>query len=116
MTKPDITLKRGQTFEILGQYGDFSVDGSFTPESIAAIAFSSQVRNSDGDLITTLTITKLEVPGDVDLIGKFKISALAGTENWPQEVLFFDIKTLFSGVTTYSDTYEIQVLPSVTHP
>jgi hypothetical protein len=105
-TATTLRIKQGAPFSVDGQYLE---DDGVTPKSLLGVEITSQIRDKKGALISTLTCTVLDEPA-----GKYRLSAPAGTLNWPVGTLYWDVKDTVNGVSKLSDTLMISVVQAIT--
>jgi hypothetical protein len=103
----DITLKQGETFNLLGQYTEN--DGT-TPKSLVGITLTSQIRDASYGLIVNLTVTILDAAG-----GTYSITSPTNTLTWKAGTHLWDIKEEKAGVIICTTTSHIVVEKAVTH-
>lgn len=100
-------IKEGSTFDEVATYRVAKDGESLT---LDGLTITANVREPNYNLVTTLTVTVLEVsPDDVDTRGKFRLFKLS-TTGWPLKRLYCDIKiTNSDDVVVHSDTFAIPV-------
>lgn len=102
------TMKRGDTFAPLAVYRD----SAGNPINLSTTDIASQVRDGDGSLIATLSVTKMDQttsPGKYSLFGS--------TDAWPvNRQLLIDIRYLQSGVVVHTETASFKLEQAVTMP
>lgn len=97
-------FKRGDTMLLTVTY---KVDG--VPTSVTSIDIESQVRRKNGELIATMTVTKLVGTGQFTLA-----PTVADTSNWPIDLLYCDIQFSQSGNIRSTETFGINVSEEIT--
>lgn len=108
MLMPTIKHKRGDTFEVVCTYKDTTG----TPTNLTSIDIKSQIRNVKGELLSELTVTKLDQTLNP---GKFTLGASASTTQlWTTETFYWDIQYTSSGVVTSTETMTIEVVQDQT--
>jgi hypothetical protein len=108
MSKPQIIQhKSGDHFEFQATYKD----GNDVPVALNNVSIKSQIRSSDGVLLSEARITKLDQfyhPGEYSL-------AVSRTSHWEaNKILIWDIQYTEDGKVTSTETMNIQVLLDVT--
>lgn len=99
----NLSIKQGDTFAPLAAY----TDNAGVPIDLTNIQIASQVRDGDGNLIATLTITKLPEQGNYTLSSP--------TQNWPvNRQLSMDIRYIQSGAIIHTETLSFRVSPAQT--
>ena len=101
-----LKIKQGATFSLDSQYYE---DDGVTQKPLTGVVLSSQLRTKSGELVATLTVTVLD-----ELAGRFRLTAPAGTVNWPVGALYWDMKESQGGIDKYSETYRINVERGIT--
>ena len=99
-----LTLKRGASFG-----GTLAFSAANVLAAWPGLSLRAQVRDSAGNLVEELAVTKFATPGAARLQS-------AGTDNWPLGRLRCDIR-LSSGSPAsvdYSETFVLNVQPPVT--
>ena len=100
-------IKRGDTFTLACTYKQNGVVYDVTNFTIR-----SQVRDSEGMLVSELTVTKADQSTNP---GVFVLAA-AGATAWPVDILSCDIQFSDSeGVVRSTQTFKIPVVEDVTH-
>ena len=100
-------VKRGDTFTLACTYKQNGV-----AVSVADFTIRSQVRDSSGDLVAELAVSKAD---QVAYPGVFVLAA-ADPMNWPVDILSCDIQFSDSeGVVRSTQTFQIPVVEDVTH-
>lgn len=102
----EISLKQGATFPTTGQA---VADDGVTPRSLVGKTLTSQIRDEDGNLVTTLTLAVTNAAN-----GDYSISVPGGTSTWPVATLYWDIKESDGTNITYTETITIVVSRSET--
>jgi hypothetical protein len=97
-------FKRGDTFSLACIY---KVDNVAT--SVSAYDIDSQVRDSQGNLIQTLTVTKLPETGSFTLTADAE-----DTASWPQSVLKCDLQFSENGIVRSTETFNVVVVNEIT--
>lgn len=103
---PTIRLKRGDTFLASATY----TDSDDVPIDLTPITITSQVRDYQDNLLTTMEITKLDQVTDK---GKYQIKSPDSYE-FPVGKHFCDIQYDSSGVIVSTETIEFQVVKDIT--
>lgn len=99
-----INFKRGDTFSLSCVYKVDDVAVSVTPMTISA-----QLRNSDGDLVQQLTVTKTVGTGTFTLVASAVQTAL-----WNLTLLKCDIQITQNDIVRSSSTFYVKVIEDVT--
>jgi hypothetical protein len=99
-----IQHKRGDTFNILCEYKD----ANNQPIDLTNITVTSQVRDTNDNLIDTLVYTVVDA-----ISGQYTLSA-ASTPNWVVGKLLCDIQYINGGTTTSTDTFIIDCIKDET--
>jgi hypothetical protein len=97
-------FKRGDTFSLACIY---KVDGTAT--SVSAFDIDSQIRDSQGNLIQTLTATKMPETGSFTLTADAEDTTL-----WPVSVLKCDLQFSESGIVRSTETFNVVVVNEIT--
>ena len=100
-----ISFKRGDTFAF---FANVTTDGT-TPLVTAVTNIRSQVRTVSNSLLSELTVTTTETPGEY----MFKAGP---TNNWGIGSHILDIEITTDGNISSSDTIIVEVLKDVTLP
>ena len=90
------TIKRGETFAF---YANITDDGG-APVIGLADKLRSQIRTSIDELVTELTVTESQVPGQY-------LFEAGPTDTWPVSTLYIDIRKDNNGRKTSSPTFKI---------
>lgn len=102
-----VTQKRGDTFYIEATY---CADGTNATD-LTSYTITSQVRDMQGELVSSLTITK---SANQSTTGKGKFTLQADTSLWPIATLIWDIEYVVNGITQSTETIKIRVVQDVT--
>ena len=102
----EISLKQGATFPTTGQA---VADDGVTPRSLVGKTLTSQIRDENGNLVTTLTLSVTNAAN-----GNYSIAVPDGTAAWPVSTLYWDIKETEGSNITYTETITIVVSRSET--
>ena len=100
-----ITVKAGDTFSASAIYKDSS-DNAI---DLTDYTIESQVRDMQGNLLSSLTIVKLNQTTDK---GKYTLSC--DTSSWPIASVQWDVKYTINGTVVHTDTQKISVVQSIT--
>lgn len=101
-----IAHKRGDTFAPSAQF--CNADGS--PASLAGFTVRSQLRDAGERLVHVFAIEIVDVAA-----GSYRFTPV-DTAGWPLGVLQMDIEYIQGGLTTSSETLELEVVKKVTRP
>ena len=85
-----------------------NVQDDGTPVDITGATITSQIRDQQGNLIATPTVTVVDAA-----LGQFALSAPSDT-TWPVGTLLCDVLLVMNSVPFYSDTFTIAVAAPVT--
>ena len=99
-----INFKRGDTFSLSCVY---KVDDVAT--SVSTITIQAQLRDSDGDLVQELTVSKPVGTGQFVLL-----ATAAQTQNWDLNLLKCDIQFTQNDVVRSSSTFFVNVTEDIT--
>ncbi len=100
--KRDATFKRGCIYKYAG-----------VASSISGMTLTGQIRNPYGNaLVDSLVFTPLD---QTAFLGQFSVTSLnADTSAWPLGNMLIDFKFNISGDKTYTDTFILPVVESIT--
>ena len=106
MSIPPIPLKIGQSFVWTAQ----AVLEDNSPVDLTGTVITSDVRDASPAVIASLDVGIVSATN-----GQIALSC-ADTSGWPPGLLFCDVRVQQNGTITYSDTFRIQAIASITAP
>ena len=110
------SLTQGDTFKA-GITVSRTINGIKGPVDLSAVTIKSQVKQLDGTLVATLTVTDVDfVNGKMQVRGETNTSLLAGNPAWPVEVFKWDIEFIEVGDTWSMPIRGINVTEDNTTP